>query len=70
MRSHAAPHAAGLLLCALQLIPIAGAGPRHLVMLNMSVTLDHVAGNRAELKAVKVGHVDRVRIVSMPSEKN
>lgn len=66
MHRNVAAYAAGLLLCALQLTSSAAAGPpvmRHLVMLNMAVTLDQEAGDRAELKAMKVGHVDRLRIV-------
>jgi hypothetical protein len=68
MHRNVAAYAAGLLLCALQLTSSAAAGPQHLVahhlvMLNMTVTLDQVAADRAELKAMRVGHVDRLRIV-------
>jgi hypothetical protein len=68
MHRNVAAHAAGLFLCALQLTSSAAAGPhhlvmRHLVMLNMAVTLDQVAGDRAQPKAMTVGHVDRLRIV-------
>jgi hypothetical protein len=68
MHRNVTASAAGLFLGALQLTSSAAAGPHHLVMhhlvmLNMEVTLDQVAGDRAELKATKVGHVDRLRIV-------
>jgi hypothetical protein len=68
MHRNPAAYAAVLFLCALHLTSSAAAGPRclvthHLVMLDMAVTLDQVAGDRPELKAMKVGHVDRLRIV-------